>query len=122
MSDRHVGINVPLFSLRSEGGWGIGEIEDLGPLVEWLAAAAMDRLLLLPLGTMQHGQTSPYSAASTLSIDPIYIGLASLDDFVGAGGLEALSDEARAAIARARSASSVDYAAVRRAKDEALAL
>lgn len=122
MADRHVGINVPLFSIRSEAGWGIGEIGDLGPLVEWIAAAAMDRLLLLPLGTMQHGQTSPYSAASTLSIDPIYIRLANLDDFVGAGGLPALGDEARAALARARSASSVDYEAVRRAKDEALAL
>ena len=34
-----------------------------------------DRLMLLPLGTMPAGETSPYSAMSTMAIDPIYIAL-----------------------------------------------
>ena len=33
VAERHVGINVPLFSLRSERGWGIGELTDLAPFV-----------------------------------------------------------------------------------------
>jgi 4-alpha-glucanotransferase len=122
VSDRHVGINVPLFSLRSERGWGLGELTDLAPFVRWLSSARIDRVLLLPLGTMQHGQTSPYSATSTLAIDPIYINLERVADFDRAGGMQALSSEGKAAIARARQSRTVDYGAVRAAKAEALAL
>ena len=79
--------------------------------------------MLLPLGTMPHGQTSPYSAVSTLAIDPIYIGLDACRDFERAGGVAALSAEAPAghrggaAVARRRSTTWFG-----RAKDEALRL
>src|SRR5690606_32680913 len=116
------GVNVPLFSIRSRQGWGIGELPDIAPLVDWMAAARLDRLMLLPLGTMPHGQTSPYSAISTLAIDPIYIGLRQVEDFARAGGDEALSPEAREAIDQARLANPIAYDLVRRAKHEALRL
>jgi 4-alpha-glucanotransferase len=119
---RHVGINVPLFSLRSTHGWGIGELPDLRPLADWLAASGMDRVLLLPLGTMQPGQTSPYASTSTLAIDPIYIRMAAVPDFERAGGLAALTPGACEAIERARASAAVDYEAVRLAKAEALTL
>lgn len=117
---RHVGINVPLFSLRADAGWGIGELPDLALVSRWMADARLDGLMLLPLGTMPRGQTSPYSAVSTLAIDPIYIGLRDVVDFHAAGGEAALSPAAREAIARARSATCIDYDAVRTAKDGAL--
>src|SRR5690606_7037260 len=79
-----------------------------------------DRLMLLPLGTMPHGQTSPYAAVSTLAIDPIYISLRDLVDFERAGGIPALSAEARAAIDSACESDIVMYDMVRRAKDEVL--
>lgn len=120
MADKHAGINVPLFSLRSRRGWGIGELTDLGPFAAWLATAGVDRLLLLPLGTMRHGDTSPYSAASTMAIDPIYIGFGALPDFERAGGIAALSTEARAGLEAARASATIDYEAVRAAKSEAL--
>lgn len=117
---RHAGLNVPLFSLRSMRGWGIGELTDIATFADWMADAAFDRLMLLPLGTMPHGQSSPYSAVSTLAIDPIYIGLHDVPDFVRAGGVPALSAEARAAIDSARRSSTVPYDDVRRVKEEAL--
>lgn len=120
MTRRHAGVNVPLFSLRSERGWGIGELSDLPVLTDWMADAGFDRLMLLPLGTMPHGQTSPYSAVSTLAIDPIYISLHGVGDFYRAGGDATLSDESRQAIDAARRAPTVCYDLVRRAKDEAL--
>ena len=67
MSARHAGINVPLFSLRSRASWGIGEFPDLEPFSAWLAGAGFDRLLLLPLGALPDGETSPYAPASTMA-------------------------------------------------------
>lgn len=117
-----MGVNVPLFSLRSSDSWGIGELPDVGPFVTWLARAGFDRLLLLPLGTMQHGETSPYSALSTLAIDPLYIALEAVPDFSRAGGIDALSPDGQAALADARAAATVRHDLVRRVKDEALTL
>jgi 4-alpha-glucanotransferase len=117
---RHVGINVPLFSLRSTTGWGIGELTDVERVAPWLERAGIDRLLLLPLGTMQAGETSPYSAVSTLAIDPIFISLDALPDFERAGGLACLSAEGRMGLDEAREAPSVRHDLVRTAKAEAL--
>lgn len=119
---RRVGLSVPLFSLRSTRGWGIGEIADLMPFTAWLAQAGFSRVMLLPLGTVQRGETSPYSATSTVAIDPVYIAIEDVEDFTRAGGVAALSPEARDALAAARAATTVDYESVRWAKGEALRL
>lgn len=122
MSARHAGVNVPLFSIRSSDGWGIGELGDVATFTSWLGQAGFDRVMFLPLGTMQFGQTSPYSAVSTLAIDPIYVSLNTMQDFARAGGLEALSAEAREALALARQSAVVRHDLVTRAKEEALGL
>src|SRR6188768_255395 len=122
MSARHAGVLVPLFSMRSTTGWGIGELPDLAPLSQWLTAAGFDRLMLLPIGAMTRGEPSPYSAASTMAIDPIFIALDRLEDFAGAGGDAVLSSTSRQARDRARASRTVDYAAVWTAKSQALRL
>ena len=119
---RRAGIGLPLFSARSRAGWGIGELLDIPPLAAWLERAGVTEWMLLPLGTMPDRETSPYSATSTLSIDPIYISVHALPDFVRAGGDAALSLEGRAALAAARASTPVAHAHVRRAKSEALDL
>ena len=100
----------------------MGELPDLAPLSTWLAGAGCDRLMILPIGTVAEGQSSPYSAVSSMAIDPIYIALDDVPEFAAAGGAEALSPEARAGIDEARGSAIVRYDAVRRAKAEALAL
>jgi len=119
-SGRHAGVLVPLFSIPSTASWGIGEIGDIPAFASWLASAGHDLLQLLPVNEMAAGQHSPYSAMSAMAIDPVYISVHALDDFKAAGGEEALSGEARHALASARAAERIDYARVRFVKREAL--
>ncbi len=78
--------------------------------------------MILPIGVVSPGDTSPYAAQSAMAIDPMYLGLAHVPDFELAGGVSALSEEARRDLAIARAADRVDYARVRRVKHEALGL
>jgi 4-alpha-glucanotransferase len=119
---RRAGVSVPLFSIRSTTGWGIGELGDVVPLSRWLARCGFSRLMLLPLGTIPDGETSPYSATSTLSIDPMYAAIEKIPDFERAGGLAAVSPDGRRALEAARTSPVVLHDAVRRAKNEALLL
>jgi 4-alpha-glucanotransferase len=59
---RFRGVCLPLSSMPGSRSWGIGEIVDLVPMGRWLQAAGCDALMLLPVGTMPPGQSSPYSA------------------------------------------------------------
>lgn len=119
---RHAGLMLPLFSATSSRSWGIGELPDLLPLSAWLSSAGFDRLMILPIGVVAAGDTSPYSAQSAMAIDPMYITPDGVPDFVRAGGMAALSDEAQIELDTARRADRVEYALVRRAKGEALGL
>ena len=78
--------------------------------------------MILPIGTVPEGETSPYSATSTMAIDPIYIAPDAMEDFRRAGGVAALSSEARTALDAARASPAVRYPEIRRVKREALAL
>jgi len=113
---RAAGLLVPLFALRSERDWGIGEIGDLPVLCRWLASAGHHLLQLLPIFEMSPGERSPYAAVSAFAIDPIYLSLDAVEDVVATGG----RDAARGAIAAARRDSAIDYEGVRRAKRAAL--
>lgn len=111
---------VPLFSAASTASWGIGDCLDVEPLAGWLASAGFTDLMILPIGTMADGQSSPYSACSAMAIDPIYIRPDAVDDFARAGGVAALGAPIRAALDAARRATRVEYAAVRRVKSAAM--
>src|SRR5262249_50366531 len=73
----HHGIDIPLFSLRSEKSGGIGEFTDLLPLIPWCKEMGFDLLMLLPLNDTGC-ETSPYSALSAFALNPIHLGLAAL--------------------------------------------
>jgi 4-alpha-glucanotransferase len=117
---RRAGLLVPLFSAPSSDSWGIGAIGDLAPLTEWLIGAGCRVLQLLPLNEMAPGQKSPYSALSAMAIDPVFIRLQHVPEFIVSGGEESFSSEARAARDAVRGTTRVDYAAVRRLKYAAL--
>jgi 4-alpha-glucanotransferase len=116
---RHAGVLVPLFSIASRRSWGIGEIPDLVPFGRWLRDAGLDFVQLLPMNEMQEGQSSPYSALSAMAIDPIYISLEDVDEWIAGGG-DVLTGSDRAALDAARHARRVDYASVRAVKTRAL--
>jgi 4-alpha-glucanotransferase len=117
---REAGILLPLFALRSQGDWGVGEIGALPALCSWLAGAGHRRLQLLPLFEMAPGERSPYAGLTAFAIDPIYLSLGALEDFVAAGGEEALAPADRAELAAARVDPHLAYDAVRRLKHRAL--
>lgn len=121
MSHRHLaGVTVPLFSLRSQRSWGIGEIGDLPELAQWVHEAGIRLIQVLPLGAIADDETSPYSAMTAFGIDPMYISLAEVaevgDDLdLVLGGVEGTE-----LLARVRARQSVDYTAVRTLKRQAL--
>jgi 4-alpha-glucanotransferase len=104
---------VPLFSLSSTRGWGIGEIGDIADTARWLESAGQRLLQLLPINEMPPGVSSPYSALSAMAIDPQFITLDHVDDFVALGGEQRLEAKLRVRIDAARVAPQIDYAEVR---------
>jgi 4-alpha-glucanotransferase len=120
MTGRRAGLMVPLFSLRSANGWGIGEMADLGRFAAWMQRGGFQDLMMLPLGTMTAHDPSPYSGSSTMAIDPIFITVDEIVDFARVGGVHALPPELAQDLAGARAASHVEYARVRRVKAYAL--
>src|SRR5690349_2836369 len=73
---RPAGVTIPLFSLRTERSWGIGEIGDLPPFAEWVHKAGVRLVQLLPVGEISGRETSPYAALTAFGIDPMYVSLA----------------------------------------------
>src|ERR671919_594649 len=119
---RHAGILIPLFSIPSRRSWGIGEIPDLPRFARWLDSAGLDFVQLLPVNEMEEGQNSPYSALSAMAIDPIFISVGALQDFVEAGGEASLNPKDRRRIDAARAAARVQHEPIRQAKTHALRL
>ncbi len=115
-----MGILVPLFSIPSTHSWGIGEIADLPSMAAWCRSAGCRVLQLLPVNEMPTEETSPYSSLSAMAIDPQYIALRWLDDFVALGGEPALAPDLAAVLDDVRRTPRVDYAGVRRLKDRVL--
>jgi 4-alpha-glucanotransferase len=117
---RRAGLLIPLFSLASSRGWGIGEIGDIAPVSRWLSSAGQRLLQLLPINEMPPGETSPYSALSAMAIDPQFITMDALEDFHATGGETGLDEAARVRLDRARVSPAIDYASVRDLKQSAL--
>ncbi len=119
---RRTGVSLPLSAIVSSTSWGIGEIPDLVPMGAWLASAGCDQLMLLPVGTMPPGQSSPYSACSAMAIDPIYVSLPAVEDFQRAGGVAELAPELRDLLVHVGQSQTVLFQSVRQLKESALAL
>jgi 4-alpha-glucanotransferase len=117
---RRAGLLIPLSSFPSTASWGIGEIGDLPAVTHWLAAAGQRVLQLLPINEMAAGQQSPYSAISAMAIDPIFITLALVPEFIDLGGEDGLAKDERRQLEMVRGAPRIEFAAVRRLKREAL--
>jgi len=114
---RTAGILLPLFSVRGDRSWGVGEFPDVAALAPWLREAGLSSWMMLPLIEAAIGQDSPYSALSAFALDPIYVSLGELEDFAALGGEAALSPDEREALSVARARPTVEYAPVRALKN-----
>jgi 4-alpha-glucanotransferase len=115
---RTSGILLPAFSPRRKGDLGIGDTLALREWVDWAAEHQVGFLQLLPIN--ENGvEECPYSAISSIALDPIYLAIEATE----IPGLSAADvANARLNLADARAASLVDYPAVRRAKRNLLEL
>jgi 4-alpha-glucanotransferase len=119
---RRAGVVIPLFSIRTASGWGLGEVPDLARFAGWAASAGFSVLQLLPVNDTNGADPSPYAAASAFAIDPVYLSLDACEDFQALGGREALPAELSALLASVSAAPAVDWGAVRRLKQAAIQL
>ena len=76
---RGAGTAIPVFSLRSEEGFGVGEFNDIPRFADWMERTCQSVLQLLPINdTSRHGEwgdSYPYSPVSSFALHPIYIHL-----------------------------------------------
>ena len=79
------GVAVPLFSLRTENDFGIGEYADLPKLGDWCVANELKIIQILPINdTTAHfdwRDSYPYNAISAFALNPIYLNLEQLNAF-----------------------------------------
>ena len=116
---RRAGVLIPLFSIRTNTGWGLGEIPDVAVLADWAAASGIRVVQMLPVCAVSGGETSPYSAATAFAIDPVYLGLDACEDFVAAGGRAALPDDDRRLLDEIAAAAAVPWNRLRPLKQRA---
>lgn len=73
------GVAVPVFSLRSEEDFGVGEFYDLFKMIDWAEATGQNFVQILPINdtTMTHTWTDsyPYNANSTFALHPMFLRL-----------------------------------------------
>lgn len=79
---RGAGVAIPVFSLRSEVGCGVGEFADLKAMGDWAATVGLKILQILPINDTTSSRTwtdsYPYSAISVFALHPLYLRLDAL--------------------------------------------
>lgn len=91
------GVAVPVFSLRSEDGFGVGEFSDLKKLADWTNEASLGIIQILPINdtTANYSWTDsyPYAAVSVYALHPQYISILNLDYDLPKGLVDEFEDE-----------------------------
>jgi 4-alpha-glucanotransferase len=77
------GVAIPVFSLRTQDGFGVGEFSDLKKLADWAKETHLGIIQILPINdtTANYSWTDsyPYAAVSVYALHPQYISLENLD-------------------------------------------
>lgn len=92
LSDKHVsfdlpmwkgsGVAIPVFSLKSESSYGVGDFGDLKKMIDWAVTTNQKVVQILPINdtTMTRSWTDsyPYNSISIYAFHPIYMDLSQL--------------------------------------------
>ncbi len=77
------GVAVPVFALRSEKGFGVGEFLDLKNLADWASKTKLSILQILPINDTTANYTwtdsYPYAAISVYALHPQYLSVDRLE-------------------------------------------
>ena len=75
---RGAGVAIPVFSLRSQQSWGVGEFSDLKLMAKWAKQTGMSVIQVLPVNDTSASFTwhdsYPYNAISSFALHPLYLG------------------------------------------------
>ena len=114
------GVAIPVFSLRSNNGLGVGEFADIKLLVDWAKKVGLKKIQLLPINdtTATHSwkDSYPYAAISAFALHPLYL---HLDTLIPASNKK-LVEKLAAAKSMLNALDVVDYEAVSSIKYEIL--
>lgn len=110
------GVAIPVFSLRSDNGLGVGEFNDLLEFIDWAKATGMKLIQILPINdtTANHTWTDsyPYSAISVFALHPMYLNI----EKVGELKSKSLQKEYKKTLKALNDLPQIDYDAVMEAK------
>ena len=116
------GTLVPVFSLRSESSFGVGDFGDLRKMIDWVALTRQRVLQILPINdtTITHTWTDsyPYSCISIFALHPQYTDLNALPQLKD----EAAREKYEQLRAELNALPQIDYERVNNAKNEYLRL
>lgn len=120
------GLATQLYSVRSRGSWGVGDLTDLTDLAVWAGARhGADYVLVNPLHAAAPTapmEPSPYLPTSRRFVNPLYLRIEAIPEFAflpKRGRVRALRNSVRAA---ARTSESIDRDSAWEAKRSALKL
>lgn len=128
LSDRYVnfnipawkgaGVAIPVFSLRSENSFGIGDFGDLKKMVDWAVATNQKIVQILPINdttiTYTWTDSYPYNSISIYALNPVYADISQLGKLKN----KKLAAEFEEKRKKLNSLSAVDFVAVNSIKRE----
>lgn len=114
------GTFIPFYQFRSRDDWGIGDFESMKRSVDLHKALGQNVMQFSPF-PISSANNSPYSVASSRSIDPVYINVeAMFREFnVPEGVVREFMTENEELLGKLKASDKVDYDAVRKLKYDA---
>ncbi|NOU48372.1 MAG: 4-alpha-glucanotransferase [Bacteroidales bacterium] len=110
------GVAVPVFSLRSNESFGVGEFNDIRKLVDWCVKTGMKMIQILPINetvaTHSWLDSYPYKSISVMALHPMFLHLPAM----GKINNKTLQEEFDSIGNELNGLQQVDYVAVTRAK------
>ena len=110
------GTAIPVFSLRSEGGYGVGDFGDLKKLIDWAVSTHQQAVQILPINdttiTNTWMDSYPYNSISIYAFHPMYVDLRQLGKLKDKEAMEAFEEKRKELNALPQ----IDYEAVNNAK------
>jgi 4-alpha-glucanotransferase len=119
------GVFLPLYALRSARSWGVGDLTDLGDLLEWTTALGGNVVATLPILASfldEPFEPSPYSPASRLFWNELFLDVTMIPELDRSPDARRVlaSEHFQKEIANLRRAEIVDYRAAMAAKRQVL--
>ncbi|WP_428897630.1 4-alpha-glucanotransferase [Parelusimicrobium proximum] len=120
LSSNSAGILMPLFSMRGESDWGVGDFYTFEEWIEYFSLMGNSIVQILPVNEMSPSTNCPYNSISGFAIDPVYIAINKVRDITDSDKAQTFMQGIAPLIEMWRSTSKIFYTRIRDAKLKAL--